>query len=327
VSRRLSLYEWLGVSEQRWTKKPNEEVRPAKTAWDWLQILIVPIALAAIGYAFNHAETARDHKREDARASQAQFIAAENRRDQVLQDYLARMGDLVLERRLRKSEQGSDVRGVARTLTLTALRRLDGKRKGEVVRFLADSKLIDGPGTPILTLRDADLRGVVLTGARLTGVVFDAADLRDAKFGRSALDVVRFEGAELERASFARAILVGVAFTAAGLKHVSFREARMENARSYRGALERVSFDGACLSGATFNGSDARRARFARAEGIRVSFDRARVTASSLEGAKLADSALGRALTRALPEGWTKDGAPLTADQRRALCTTAPGNP
>ena len=51
--------------------------------------------------------------REDARAMQAQFIAAENRRDQLLQDYLTKMGDLVLDRGLRESKPGSAVRGVA----------------------------------------------------------------------------------------------------------------------------------------------------------------------------------------------------------------------
>jgi uncharacterized protein YjbI with pentapeptide repeats len=285
-----------------------------------MQLLIVPIALAGIGYLFNHAESTRDRKREDARATQAQFIAAENRRDQVLQDYLARMDDLVLDRRLRESRPSSDVRGVARTLTLTALRRLDGKRKGEVVRFLTDAHLIEGPGTPTVGLIDADLRRAVLTGARLRDVVFDAADLRNARFAGSALSSVRFEGARLEGASFPRAILEGVAFTGAGLEHASFRDTRMGRARTYVGSLEPVSFEGACLSGATFAGSDARSARFADAEGLHVSFDHARVTPTGLAGAKFADSALGRARTPALPKGWTKRGAPLTPDERRNLC-------
>jgi uncharacterized protein YjbI with pentapeptide repeats len=138
---------------------------------------------------------------------------------------------------------------------------------------------------------------------------------------------VRFEGARLERASFAGATLVGVAFTGAGLEHVSFRAVRMDNDVSLHGALIRVSFAGACLSGATFNGSDARPARFALAEGVDVRFDRTRLTAASLEGAKLADSALGGARIAALPEGWTKSGAPLTADERRTLCAGGPGNP
>jgi uncharacterized protein YjbI with pentapeptide repeats len=320
MSRWRWLKQWLGVSEQRWTRGPNEEVRPAKTAWDWLQLFIVPLALAVIGYFFNHAESVRDRHREDTRANQAQFIADENRRDQVLQDYLVRMADLVLERRLRGRKYNRDARGVARTLTLTALRRLDGKRKGEVVRYLADSALIDGPGVPIVALTDADLRGAVLTGARLGGVVFDAADLRGAKFDGTALSALRFEGARLARASFTGAVLEGVGFAAADLAHASFRGVRVDNARSYSGRIERVSFAGACLSGATFEGADVRQARFAHAEGVHVNFERARVTTSGLAGAKFTDSALGRAQTPALPRGWSTHGAALTPEERRTLC-------
>jgi len=314
------------VSERRWTKEPNEEVRSAKTAWDWLQLLIVPIALAGIGYLFNHAENTRDRHREDARANQAQFIAAENRRDQVLQDYVSKIDDLVLARRLRQSTETSDLRSVARTLTLTALRRLDGKRKGEVVRFLADAELINGPGSPVVELGDADLRGVVLSDASLSETVFDSADLRRANFRGSALDSVQFKYARLERASFAGATLHGVAFTVAGLEHASFRDARMGNALSVqRGAPVPVVFQGACLSDADFDGSDARVARLGGAQGVRVSFDHARLTAASLDGAELGDSALGGAVTRALPKGWTKHGVPLTAHERRKLCALARG--
>src|SRR3712207_682976 len=31
MSRRR--HDWLGISERRWTKAPDEEVRPAKTLW------------------------------------------------------------------------------------------------------------------------------------------------------------------------------------------------------------------------------------------------------------------------------------------------------
>lgn len=313
------------MSERRWTKEPNEEVRPAKTGWDWLQLLIVPIALAGIGYLFNHAENARDRKREDARADQALFIAAENRRDQVLQDYVSKIDDLVITQRLRQSKATSDLRSVARTLTLTALRRLDGKRKGEVVRFLADAELINGPGSPVVDLSDADLRGVVLTDASLSDAVFGSADLRGADFGRSALDSVQFKFARLDRASFAGATMEGVDFTVARLVHASFRGARMGDAVNRRGAPVPVVFQSACLSEANFDGSDARLARLGGAEGVHVRFDHARLTPASLDGAELGDSALGGAVTRALPKGWTKHGVRLTAAQRRRLCALARG--
>jgi uncharacterized protein YjbI with pentapeptide repeats len=308
------LYAWLGLSEQRWTKGPNEEIRPAKTAWDWLQILIVPAVLVLLGYAFNASEATRDRKREDLRAAQAVRIAEDNRRDQMLQDYVAKMGDLVLHERLRRSKEGSNVQDLARTLTLATLRRLDGKRKGEVVRFLADSSLIEG-GSPVVSLRLSDLRDVVLSGAGLESVIFDAADLRGARFGGSSLRFVRFDAAQLEDASFAGATLSGVVFNAARLERASFRHARTVYALTTRGRRRPVSFTGACLSGATFADADVRAARFADAEARDISFRGARLGAASLRDAKF--------IHASLPEKTANNSVSLSPQERARLCSAA----
>jgi hypothetical protein len=47
------------------------------------------------------------------------------------------MSALMLDRNLLRLRPRADVRAVARTVTLTALRRLDGERKGLVVRALS----------------------------------------------------------------------------------------------------------------------------------------------------------------------------------------------
>jgi hypothetical protein len=37
-----AMWRWLGIREERWAKGPNEEIRPAKTAWDVLQAAVIP---------------------------------------------------------------------------------------------------------------------------------------------------------------------------------------------------------------------------------------------------------------------------------------------
>src|SRR3954454_11647222 len=49
--------ELLGVRERRWKKAPDEEVQPAKTLWDWLQLLVVPAILIAVTFAWSAAQT------------------------------------------------------------------------------------------------------------------------------------------------------------------------------------------------------------------------------------------------------------------------------
>lgn len=80
------------------------------------------------------------------------------------------MSDLTLNKNLLSSKRGDAVRSVARTLTLTTLRGLDGSRKGEVVRFLADARVVHLIDLTRAELRGADLAGVDLTNANLENV-------------------------------------------------------------------------------------------------------------------------------------------------------------
>jgi uncharacterized protein YjbI with pentapeptide repeats len=204
------LPEWLGISEKRWSKKPDEEVRPAKTAWDWLQLAIVPVILAIAAIAFNASQASREREREDARTRKDRLLALETRRDEVLQSYLQQMSELMLDRHLLQSPPGSEISGVARTLTITTLRRLDGKRKGEVVRFLHESNLIRAdPGrryrTAVIDLENADLRHVDLTAAYLGGAALRHVDLRHAVLADALLADADLSESRLQHASFEHA--------------------------------------------------------------------------------------------------------------------------
>ena len=135
--------EWLGVRERRWKKAPDEEVQPAKTLWDWLQLLIVPVILVGVTFAWSALQTRSDNKREDRRLAADRATTAEARQDARLQSYLDDMSDLILKNSLLDSKSGDPVRAVARIDTLTVLHRLNGERKGQVVRFLYEARLID----------------------------------------------------------------------------------------------------------------------------------------------------------------------------------------
>src|SRR4249920_425555 len=132
----MSWRDWTGVGERRWKTSPNEQVQPSKTLWDLLQLLIVPVILVGVSLLWSASQTKSDNRREDRRIAADRVAAEEVSRDRTLDDYIQRLGDLMLSRRLKSSKQHDAVRSVARTVTLTTLRRLDGERKGELVRFL-----------------------------------------------------------------------------------------------------------------------------------------------------------------------------------------------
>ena len=81
-----------------------------KTLWDWLQLLIIPLALAVVALLFQLANTRTEHQiakeryeQDQANCSaerykQDQKLALDKQREDLLQAYLDRMSELLLER-------------------------------------------------------------------------------------------------------------------------------------------------------------------------------------------------------------------------------------
>ena len=141
-----------------------------KTLWDWLQLLIVPLALALIAFLFNrtttHAEQAiaaqrytQDQEIAAQRYTQDQQIAVDKQREDLLQTYLDRMSALLLEKELGSSPTDA-VKNVARVRTITILFQLDARRIGYVFAFLREAGLMSNTSESIVSLKDADLSNI-----------------------------------------------------------------------------------------------------------------------------------------------------------------------
>ena len=107
-----------------------------KTIWDFLDLVIVPIALLCVAGIFTQAQHSTDL-----------LIAEQNRQDAVLQEYLDDMGNLLLDQGLAVrlpstlvlTDPGYAARELARQRTLTVLRTLDGSHRGVVISFLSET--------------------------------------------------------------------------------------------------------------------------------------------------------------------------------------------
>jgi uncharacterized protein YjbI with pentapeptide repeats len=175
---------------------------PKRTLWDWLELLIVPGALAFGVYWLNQRQAAR-----------AEAEAAARRRreaqDEALQEYLEKVSQRMPD--LRSSGEDSEVRTWARSFTMAVLPRLDGERKGSAVQFLYEAGLITkdhvvvdlmGANLAKANLTDADLKGASLRGAYLARAKLDnaklsKADLRDTKLFGAILFLAKLDGANL----------------------------------------------------------------------------------------------------------------------------------
>ncbi len=282
-------WDWIGVNERRYTKQENEEVRPGKTLWDWLQLLIIPAVLAGAALLFEQAQSTREQRIADERAQREQRIADERAQAEVLATYLDRMSELLLDKQLAQSAIGSSVREVARARTLTSLRLLGGERKGALLQFLYDSRLIgvslahrpEGESQPkVVSLIGADLNGASLSGARLVGADLIAvnlmgADLRDADLYDATLWAADLRGADLRGADLHDAI-----FRYADLRDADLRDADLHDATLW----------GADLRGADLRDTDLQDAnlRYADLRDAKVTDDQL-ATASILSGATMPD--------------------------------------
>ena len=141
---------------KRFQNKPFAERMglKGKTLWDWLQLLIIPIVLAGGGYLFGTWQHGTDQQR-----------ALDQQQAAILQTYIDNIQDLLLNHNLLKSKQDDDVAILARARTLIALQGLDPVRKGLLVKFIFEARLIgfdDNNGKthdPIVYVFGADLSG------------------------------------------------------------------------------------------------------------------------------------------------------------------------
>lgn len=193
--------DWTGF--QAYTD-PQHGYHPAKTLWDWMGLLIVPVMLGFGVFFLNN----RAQNRQAAQLAMQQYeadreLALDRTREDKLQAYLDRMQDL-LEKGLKSPlPESAILRDVARTRTVTLLRGLDGERKGDVLRFLRDSRLIT-EASPVISLREADLSRADLFGANLGGANLSGANLFGANLRRADLSGADLSGANLSEADLSR---------------------------------------------------------------------------------------------------------------------------
>lgn len=161
---------------------PKRESKWPDTPAKWIELLGTPltILLAVSGliwgvYQFNAQQVASTQMQTAQEAASA-AQALDQQRQTVLDTYLDRMSDLLLTYHLSASKPGDEVRALAQARTYTALRNLDGSRKGTLVRFLWGAELINGL-QPIISMLDADLSGAIISEADMSGINLSGAIL------------------------------------------------------------------------------------------------------------------------------------------------------
>jgi uncharacterized protein YjbI with pentapeptide repeats len=251
---------------------------PSKTLWDWMQLLLVPLAVAGAAGWLNWVQSAREAEREEKRANLEAEREARREQDAVLDAYLGQIATLLLHEDLgQPTPAGPRAQQVARGQTLTALRRLDGGRKGTVIGFLSDAALI-----AVVDLSEADLSGARLHLVNLSGANLHGADLSRADLTRADLTGADLARADLSGANLTRADLSGARLTKADLS-----EADLSGTK-----LARADLSGASLLGSKLQRANLTSAKVTSANLTRTDLTEANLSQADLSGAKLLGSNL-----------------------------------
>jgi len=194
---------------------------------DWVTLLLVPLALAGVGYVYTSYETRRTRAVEETRSE-----------ENSISTFLDEMNDLIFEHDLRDSRPDSDVCRVARTRTLTVLLNMDSERKRRPLKAVHELGLVRLVN-PILPLDQAnldraalseavlpgiDLRGVYMRYVDLTGADLRDADLRGAYLDSADLSRANLDGATVAQEQLDRAKSLEGTVMPDGSTHPQYRE-------------------------------------------------------------------------------------------------------
>lgn len=248
-----------------------------KTLWDWMELLIIPLVLAGGVFYLNWSE--RQTERE---------ITKDRQQEDALQAYFDRISELLLEKKLRSSEE-TEARNVARTRTISILRVLDKERKDIVIQFLREANLItdensilNGANMDRMNLQGLDLYRVYMQDARLYDAYLQGASLMQAN-----LKGTRLPSANLKNLYVGEANLQGTSFVSANLKKAFMGDANLQSA-----SLKNAELQGAWLQDANLQGADLEDADLRGAE-----LNKANLRGANLQKARVTDAQLAKVLS------------------------------
>jgi len=291
-----------------------DDVDGPKTLWDWLDLMIVSVVLATVGFWFSsrQSHTARETTEKE---NQTDRLVAQNRtEEQTLQVYLDRMQELMLKENLLSARHDWPVANLARARTLTILKffsdaqrrntrtttkSFGGDRRRLVMEFLYQANLITGE-KPVVNLSHVDLMGIDLKWAFLKSVFLVEADLRYAKLQHAFLEMAnlreaRLYGARLSGANLVRATLQDADFRCAILIEANLRDANLDGTVLEEANLQEAKLEKAHLHVANLGCAYLNRANLRNADLGGANLEGADLHGVNLQGANLEETILENA--------------------------------
>ena len=276
------------------------EFERAKTLWDWMNLLIVPLIIAIGVWYLNKSEKQNDQKNTRERIN-----------EQTLQSYLDYMTVLILKENLISSSENDSVRSIARSRTATALRILDSIRKGILINFINESSLIGKD--PIIILKGMNISLAHLNKAKLPNSNFRFANLKYAKLSNAKLAFSNFQSAQLDNGDLSNADLESADLYLVELAEANLSSSTLVDANLTSAKMTKCNLQNSLASNANFTGANLSYANLKDADLSGADFTHANLYGANLKNANLKGSKLiGTNLTKVDFTGANLDNADLS---------------
>ncbi len=181
--------------------------------WEWIKVSFNAIVIGLISIFVREFLKNQDAKKKKKEAEiakelrrQEKEITEDRLRHEKLKDYLDQMTEVLLRKETLDDETDELLKAVVRARTIVVLQELNGKRRGPVIRFLADCNVIKLLDLSKANLQEANLRGASLHStcfrkANFYGANLQDADLRNSNLEYADLTEANLLGADLEGAN------------------------------------------------------------------------------------------------------------------------------
>lgn len=223
---------WTGFGESY--KKPN--IEPAKTLFDWLRILILPLSLGLLSWLYKEDEKTKERKKEKSKNEKEAYSK-----------FVDGITELIKNHGLTSNLPSASTRAIAFKKLCLTLEEVDESVKGQIIQFLYQSNLIDS--APKFVLVGAEfgktkLDNIILVDSEIKSAYFQNSSIKNAKLNNACFDSCNFENSD---------------FTESHVNNTDLSYTNLKGSKLREMDLTTVIFEGADLTNADLSGSTIRR--------------------------------------------------------------------
>jgi len=285
----LYQFEWTGFGGRK--------------AWDWLEIAIIPIVLGFLVIHFEkkqrESEIAIEHEREgrekvleEKRREREEYQANKNRAQMIFESYIDRMTSLILDYGLLqdRKDNNEDIE-IAKTRTRSVMRTLDEQWRGEVVRFVIETKIaiLAKDIFHLTKFNGADLYKIDFKGMYLQNSDFSGCNLFRADFTAADTNFSIFENATLRTAVFKDSEAFGCKFVNTDIKNVNFLNCKISHSDFTNAFAENTRFSSKPAFYVDFTSTNLQKSEFSKMEISDTSFENANLNKSTFNNVDFRD--------------------------------------